>query len=96
LAEEKGAAENLYKRVGRIYILNFFTMKKIESLGRALSKNEQKSVLGGKAAPCTCNCEGGTGGSWFYNYEPSAGTIAGDISDYCSTGVGACTGCSNL
>jgi len=70
-------------------------MKKIENLGRTLSKSEQKNVIGG-LRPCTCTCEGGTGGSWFYNYEPSQSEIAEDIDDYCSTQTASCTGCSNL
>ncbi len=71
-------------------------MKKIENLGKSLSKSQQRLVSGGVVSPCHCTCSGGTGGSWQYNYEPYGSTISKDIADYCSTGAATCGGCTNI
>lgn len=70
-------------------------MKKIENLGKSLSKSQQRLVSGGVATPCHCTCSGGTG-SWQYNYEPNGSTIASDIKASCSTGAATCGGCTNI
>jgi len=73
-------------------------MKKFENLGRMLSKEEQKHILGGdapgddgrgvEAAWCT-NME--NPGCWYYT--PLKATYAkcqADIQTYCSSGTGNC------
>jgi len=39
-------------------------MKKFEGLGRSLSKEQQKRIVGGA---CSCTCSGGSTGSWTYD-----------------------------
>jgi hypothetical protein len=69
-------------------------MKKLESVGRSLSKQEQKMIKGGtedepglaKYGACI-----GSVGCWTY-YDPgvSFATCRADIQSYCSSGSGIC------
>ena len=72
-------------------------MKKLQTLGRSLSKIEQMKISGGVAS-CSCSCTQNTG-SWTYDNgsQPSNVTIAKDVNAYCrGTGdVAKCTGCTN-
>jgi natural product precursor len=71
-------------------------MKRLENLGRSLSKNEMKKILGGS---CSCTCTNRVG-SWTYdnNGQPPTHVITNDVNDYCGTNAGSgatCTGCTN-
>lgn len=62
---------------------------------KKLSRDEMKNVMGG-LAQCECACTGSTG-SWVYthNAQPPRGSLDRDISTYCPTNQGSCTGCTN-
>lgn len=61
-------------------------MKKFQNLGRSLTKDEQKKLLGGA---WSCSCSGGQPGSWYYENTPTVPQMIADINTYCSSG-GSC------
>jgi hypothetical protein len=70
-------------------------MKKFEGLGRSLSKEQQKRIVGGA---CSCTCSGGSTGSWTYdnNAQPSDSQIRRNVGDYCGSGSATCSGYTQL
>lgn len=71
-------------------------MKKFESLGRSLSKLEQKSLLGGVAASpcdsCTQLCHANDDGSYGWNMCPS-NTGGTSCHNYCCSNPNATYWC---
>ncbi len=66
------------------------------NFGTPLSRSEMKKVLGG-VAQCDCKCGGSTSGEWFYTHgaQPSNTYLHNDITTYCGSAGGSCTGCTN-
>lgn len=74
-------------------------MKKFEQLGKSLSKQEQKSIMGGNFPPddntlyCSCDCSGSVG-SWIYtNGGVNRKSAEDDLGIYCRSGAGSCHPC---
>jgi len=75
-----------YHNPGRLNkIETFKQMKKFESLGRNLSKEEQKNLIGGYYATVSCTNQVGT---WGYTSMPTCAEIAHDTALYCRDGQG--------
>lgn len=67
------------------------------NFGTPLSRSEMKHVLGGKQQ-CECKCGGTMPGDWVYTSgdgQPSNSYLHNDITTYCGTAGGSCTGCTN-
>ena len=69
-------------------------MKKLQNLGKSLSKQEQKMIIGGYMK-CSCTCSISRG-SWTYDNgaQPPNQSLLNDIAAYCKYG-GNCNGCTN-
>lgn len=72
-------------------------MKRLAMLGKSLSKNEMKKIIGGVVAPkCTCSCTGSVG-EWEYTGQPDRQQVNKDIAAYCNPDEGTCnTACTNI
>ena len=77
-------------------------MKKLENLGRSLSKKEQKKIIGGFVDPgdgggggTHCECDGSVG-AWTYTSMPTCAGALQDIRTYCRSGFGHCSGSCSL
>lgn len=84
--------------------IKLLKMKRFKQLGKNLSRDEQKLVVGGNILPpaeddkkyCSGYCSGSTG-SWTYTSPTgvSRESCSADIQTYCRSGAGGCTACAS-